>query len=91
LSKVFGESCHKIGKFKDPKLDQSLIVRLPDELIESLNLKEGDDVDLQVVQKPVGKLQTDQDRQQAIAQLRALSVLFPPAFKFDREEANARR
>ena len=72
------------------KWDDSLGVRLPAEVIESLGLKEGDEVDVQVVRKRTLEPSSEIAREEALKRLRALRVPFPPDWKFDREEANAR-
>lgn len=72
------------------KLDDGLVVRLPNEVVESLNLKEGDEVDVEVIRKRAIDPQNEISREEAIERLRAISVSLPPDFKFDREEANAR-
>lgn len=72
------------------KWGNSLAVRLPASLVESLNLKEGDEVvmrpasdgDLEVYRKPT--------REELLERLKAFEGRFPADFKFDREEANAR-
>lgn len=72
------------------KWGNSLAVRLPGVLVEALDLKEGDEIDihadgrmdLQMVRRP--------SREELIERLRAYRGLLPADFKFDREEANAR-
>jgi len=72
------------------KWGNSLAVRLPAAVVESLELKEGDEVELkagphsgfEVVRKP--------DRAELIKELHKFHGLLPADFKFDREEANAR-
>jgi antitoxin MazE len=72
------------------KLDDTLIVRLPDHVVESLDLKEGDEVELHVTQKRAVEPVSDITREEAVERLRAMSIHFPPDFKFNREEANSR-
>jgi antitoxin MazE len=72
------------------KLNDTLIVRLPDEVVESLDIKEGDEVEVQLVREPIVESKSEISREEAINRLREMSVPFPPDFKFDREEANAR-
>jgi len=80
----------KEGAMQISKLDDTLIVRLPDEVIESLELKEGDEVDLHITRKSAIEPLSEITREEAIDRLRAMSITFPPDFKFDREEANSR-
>ena len=72
------------------KWDDSLAVRLPAEVVESLDLKEGDEIDIQVTRRPEVEAASEISRQEAIDRLRALRLPLPPGWKFDREEANAR-
>lgn len=72
------------------KVENGLAVRLPDEVVESLGLKEGDEV---AVEAAVGRkvcVGLDEAREAALAQLKALRRPFPPDFRFDREEAHQR-
>jgi len=75
---------------KVAKWGNSLAVRLPTKLVEALNLKEGDEVELIRNRQGVLEVSADERRKRAIERMRALSVPIPPDFKFDREEANAR-
>jgi len=70
--------------------DDSLAVRLPAEVVESLDLKEGDEIDIQVTRRPEIEAAGEIRRQEAIDRLRSLRLPLPPGWKFDREEANAR-
>lgn len=68
----------------------SLAVRLPAVVVEALNLKEGDQITIHVAGKRDFAVSRDRSRERAIEGLRKLRRPFPPDFKFDREEANAR-
>jgi antitoxin MazE len=70
----------------------SLAVRLPASIVDALRLKEGDEVDIEVVDAspPRLRLSLQQKREAALASLRALARPFPPDFKFDRNEASER-
>jgi antitoxin MazE len=72
------------------KWGNSLAVRLPAAVVEALNLKEGDQIEIRVAGKREFEVSRDQTRERALAKLRKLRRPFPPGFKFDREEANAR-
>ena len=72
------------------KWDDTLAVRLPVEVVESLDLKEGDEIDIQVIRRSEVEAASQINRQEAIDRLRALRLPLPPGWKFDREEANAR-
>ncbi len=72
------------------KWGNSLAVRLPNTVVEALELQEGDEIelhavaprDLDVVRRPTQK--------ELVEALRKYRGLLPADFKFDREEANAR-
>jgi antitoxin MazE len=68
----------------------SLAVRLPAAVVEALGLKEGDEIDIRVVGQRAFEAEPDSSRERALALIRSLRKPLPPAWKFDREEANAR-
>jgi antitoxin MazE len=72
------------------KWGNSLAIRLPVAVVEALELKEGDDIEIRVAGKRSFDVTRDQSRQRALARLRKLRRPFPPGFVFDREEANER-
>lgn len=72
------------------KWGNSLAVRIPAAVVEALDLKEGDQIEIHVAGKRDFEVSRDMRRQKAIEGLRKLRRPFPPGFKFDREEANAR-
>ena len=72
------------------KWGNSLAIRLPAAVVEALELKEGDDVEIQIAGARAFEVGRDQSRQRALARLRKLSRPLPPGFVFDREEANER-
>ena len=66
------------------------IVQVPDEVVASLGLHDGDDVDfakLGVITLAV----TQEQRERALEDMKRLARPLPTDYKFDREEANARR
>jgi antitoxin MazE len=69
------------------KWGNSLAVRLPSSLIRELDLHEGEEVEVVVKKKTL----TQNDFDAAIRKIRAEMPLLPADFRFDREEANARR
>lgn len=75
---------------KVAKWGNSLAVRLPVAVVEVLELKIGDAIEITVADDRSLKVSRDTSRQQAIERLRALRRPLPAGFKFDREEANAR-
>jgi antitoxin MazE len=72
------------------KWGNSLAVRLPVALVEALDLKEGDQVEIRIASDRIFELRRDQSKSRALARLRKLRRPLPPGFVFDRGEANAR-
>jgi antitoxin MazE len=72
------------------KWGNSLAVRLPAAIVEALELKEGDEIEIRVAGSRSFEVGRDPAREQALARLRKLSRSLPAGFVFDREEANAR-
>ena len=72
------------------KWGNSLAVRLPNAVVEALELKEGDEVELHAVERRDLDVARRPTQQELIHQLRKYRGLLPADFKFDREEANAR-
>jgi antitoxin MazE len=72
------------------KWGNSLAIRLPATLVEALELKEGDDIEVVVAGSRTFEVARDRKREDAIKRLRELKTPLPPGFVFDRDEANAR-
>jgi antitoxin MazE len=72
------------------KWGNSLAIRLPSIVVEALELKEGDDVEIRAVGRGELHVAKKPDREELIARLRKYRGLLPADFKFDREEANER-
>ena len=72
------------------KWGNSLAVRLPAALVEALDLKEGDEIEISVAGKRDFKIARDRSHDRALEQLRQMKWSFPPDFKFKREEINER-
>jgi antitoxin MazE len=72
------------------KWGNSLAVRLPVAVVEALDLKEGDQVEIRIASDRIFELRRDQSKSRALARLRKLRRPLPPGFVFDRGEANAR-
>jgi antitoxin MazE len=72
------------------KWGNSLAIRLPAAVVEALNLKAGDEINIRVAGASDFVVEREMTREEAIAKLRASGTQLPPGFKFDREEANAR-
>ncbi|PYX01426.1 MAG: AbrB family transcriptional regulator [Acidobacteria bacterium] len=72
------------------KWGNSLAVRLPSEVVEALNLKEGDQIEIRIVDTREFEVRRDPARKRALDRLRRLRRPLPTGFVFDRAEANAR-
>lgn len=72
------------------KWGNSLAVRLPKAVVDALNLKEGDEIEITVAGARHFEVGRDRTRERALARLRALKRPLPPGFRFDRDEANER-
>ena len=72
------------------KWGNSLAIRLPASVVEALELKEGDEVDIRVAGKRAFDADLDRSREEALERIKALAIKLPPDWKFDRDEANAR-
>ena len=73
------------------KWGNSLAVRLPQAVVEALRLKEGDYIEITVAGARQFRIARDRGRKQALARLRKYRDRLPAGFKFDRDEAHARR
>lgn len=72
------------------KWGNSLAVRLPSAVVEALDLKEGDDIEIHVADAREFAVARKPGRRELVMRLRAFRGRLPADFKFDREEANAR-
>jgi antitoxin MazE len=72
------------------KWGNSLAVRLPQAVVEALELKEGDEIEITIAGSRHFAVSLDRRREEAPKRLRALRRPLPPGFKFDRDEANER-
>lgn len=72
------------------KWGNSLAVRLPSEVVEALDLKEGDQIEIRITDARQFAIRRDPTRGKAIARLRRLRRPLPAGFVFDRADANAR-
>jgi len=72
------------------KWGNSLAVRLPAAVVEALELKEGDEIEIHVADSRELGIARKPDRDELLKRLRAFRNRLPLDFKFDRDEANAR-
>jgi antitoxin MazE len=71
------------------KWGNSLALRLPMALVEALELKEGDDIEIHVTGGREFGVARKPSREELLKRLRAFRGRLPDDFKFDRDEANA--
>jgi len=68
----------------------SLAVRLPAAVVEALELKDGDEIEIHVANARRFAVARKPGRDELLTRLRAFRGRLPVDFKFDRDEANAR-
>lgn len=68
----------------------SLAVRLPVAVVEALDLKEGDDIEIRIAGEREFEVARDRTREKALDRLRKLRRPLPAGFSFGRDEANER-
>ena len=72
------------------KWGNSLAVRLPRQLVDSLRLKPGDELMIVDATPQRLGLAKDERRKHALDNVRARGWKLPPDYRFDRDEANSR-
>jgi antitoxin MazE len=72
------------------KWGNSLAIRLPAAIVEILDLKVGDDIEVRVAGTGPFDVAQKADREELLRRLRRFRGTLPADFKFDRDEANAR-
>lgn len=72
------------------KWGNSLAVRLPTAVVEALGLKEGDDIDVEVLGERSFGITKRASARTLLARLRKYRGRLPAGFTFDRLEANER-
>ena len=73
-----------------PKWGNSLAVRLPNAVVEALDLKEGDEIEVRVAGERAFDIARDMSRERALERIRALRKEVPQGWRFDRDDANTR-
>lgn len=68
----------------------SLAVRLPQPVVEALELSEGDDIEISVAGSRAIEVSRAPDAEELLQRLRRLRGTLPQGFRFDRLEANER-
>jgi antitoxin MazE len=72
------------------KWGNSLAVRFPASLVQALDLKEGEEVELHMVEARTFEVSKKAGAKELLAQLRQFRGRLPADFHFDRFEANTR-
>ncbi len=72
------------------KWGNSLAVRLPAAVVEALDLKEGDEIEIHIAGDRTFEISKKPDALELLSRLRKYRGRLPPDFKFDRLEAHAR-
>ena len=72
------------------KWGNSLAVRLPAAVVKTLDLKEGDQIEVRIAGAREFEIDRDRSRERAIARLKKLRRPLPSGFTFDRLDANER-
>ncbi len=72
------------------KWGNSLAVRLPAAVVEALELKEGDQIEIRIAADREFEVSRDGSRQKALDRLRKLRRALPAGFTFDRDEVQRR-
>lgn len=75
---------------KVAKWGNSLAVRIPAEVAQSLRLREGDEIELEPAQNSAFAVVRKPSLEELLEKVRQLRGRMPADFKFDREEANER-
>ncbi len=75
---------------KVAKWGNSLAVRLPTAVVDMLELKDGDQVEITIAGKRNLEIERKMTREEALEIMRSLRRPLPPGYKFDRREANER-
>lgn len=75
---------------KVAKWGNSLAIRIPRDVVRSLGLEEGDEVELSEVGANQLGIARAERRQAALEAIRKSNWILPADYKFDREVANAR-
>jgi antitoxin MazE len=68
------------------KWGNSLAIRLPALVVETLGLKEGDEIEISVAGKRDFRVARHSSKDKALKQLREMKWAFPQGFRFNRDE-----
>jgi antitoxin MazE len=68
------------------KWGNSLAIRLPAAVVEALDLKEGDEIEIGIADERKFEVARDRRREKALERMRKLRSELPQGFKFNRNE-----
>lgn len=72
------------------KWGNSLAVRIPATVVEALDLKEGDDIEISIAGRRDLRIERNRKQEKALERLRRTNWILPPGWKFDRDEGHER-
>ncbi len=72
------------------KWGNSLAVRIPAAVVEALELREGEEIEIHIADARSLGIARKPGREELLQRLRAFRGRLPADFKFERDEANAR-
>jgi antitoxin MazE len=72
------------------KWGNSLAIRLPAALVEALELRDGDEIEVHIADAREFAVARKPGREELLKRLQAFRGRLPADFKFDRDEASAR-
>ena len=72
------------------KWGNSLAIRIPVAVVEALELREGDDIEVVIADERVFQIRKKPSNKDFLTRLRKFRGKLPADFKFDRDDANAR-
>lgn len=78
------------GPVQVSKWGNSLAIRLPAAVVDALQLKDGDQVEVRIAGDRSFEIGRDNTKAEALSSLRRLRRPLPPGFIFDRAAANDR-
>lgn len=72
------------------KWGNSLAIRLPASVVEALELRDGDDIEVRVAESRVFEVLKKPGARELLKRLRKFRGKLPDDFRFDRDDANER-
>jgi len=72
------------------KWGNSLAIRIPAKVVEVLDLKDGDQIEIRIAGEREFEVSRDRSRENALARLRKLRRPLPAGFTFDRNAVHER-